>query len=128
MTYQSARASIRISLYLDQGEITVRKLLLLGLLCVSAQANANQFWTPDFTISSLHVSSGENYHYRVYGMPATTACLGASSMAFLNESFSGAKGQIAALLMAYTAGKSIRLFVEPDANSYCKILEVVISN
>jgi hypothetical protein len=49
-------------------------------------------------------------------------------MAYLNENESGAKGQIAALLMAFSTGRPVRLFVENDGNNFCKILEIFLSN
>jgi hypothetical protein len=104
----------------------MRKLLLIALplLFASAQASA-EAWTADFNISALHISLGENYHYRTYGMPAIAECPG-QGWAFVNESDSGAKGQIAALLMAYASGKQVRLFVAPS-NGYCHIIEVLVS-
>jgi hypothetical protein len=105
----------------------MKKLLLIALLICSHQAHAVQFWTADFTITNLYVSGSQNYHYRVYGMPANPACPPPNHWVYVNEIDTGAKGQIAAILMAYASGKPIRVLVETDANQLCKIIEIFIS-
>jgi hypothetical protein len=105
----------------------MRKFIGVALALFAGQAQAAGFWIPDFTITNLFVAGGDNYHFRVYGMQPVSACSAEPTMAYLNEKDSGSKGQIGTLLMVYSTGKTVRFFVEPDANGYCHILEVYVS-
>jgi hypothetical protein len=100
---------------------------LLGavLSCVSATSFADG-WTPGFTITSLYVSGPNNFEYRINGMPAQSQCPNATSWAYINETDPGAQWYAAALLSAYTAGKTVQLYIQP-VNGFCHILEMVVS-
>jgi hypothetical protein len=102
-------------------------LIFIGMMCVSPLLRAQtQIWTADFQITNLYVAGAENFHYRVYGMPPVPACNNGTTWSYVNESDSGSKGYIAALLSAFTAGKYIRVLVTP-ANGFCHIAEIFVS-
>jgi hypothetical protein len=108
----------------------VKKFFCLALLFISSQAQAVEFWTNDFTITNLFVAGAENYHFRVYGMPLESRCSAnddSRKFAYFNESYPGSKGLIATLLMAYSTGKQVRLFIQVDSNNYCQLVEAFVS-
>lgn len=84
-----------------------------------------------FKINKVFVSNAENFHFRVYGMPAMSFCPDGSTWAYINEADSGAKGKISTLLSAYAAGKDVVLYVTPtdpasNGKAYCKITEFMV--
>ena len=103
----------------------MKKFLLIVSLFASAHASADQ-WVGPFTITNLYVSGSTNFHYRTMGMPTVSACASAPTWAYVNEADPGAKGYIAALLMAFAAGKQVTLYVQPT-NGYCHILEINVT-
>lgn len=93
------------------------------LLSQTAVASA---WTSDFTITNLYIAGENNFQYRVYGMPANSACSNGPTWGYVNDSDSGSKGQVATLLAAFYSGRPIRLLIEPGGG-YCHIVEVFVS-
>lgn len=104
----------------------MKKWLLVGLLLVAGHASAGQ-WVPYFRITNLFLSTPENFHYRVEGMPTVSTCTNATNWAYINESDPGSKTYIAVLTSAFAMEKPVALFVEP-VNGYCHILEMQISS
>lgn len=104
------------------------KTVLLGaiLLCASANSFADG-WTAGFTITNLFVSGPNNFQYRVFGIPTQTQCTGANYWAYINDSDPGAQWYAAALLSAFTAGKTVQLNIQ-TVNGYCHILEMSVAN
>lgn len=102
----------------------MKKSILTLLLLTSAVAEAGQ-WTGYFTITGAYISGAENQHYRVTGI-LPSLCPTAPSYAYLNQSTSGAKTYIAALISAQVTGKQVNLYVENDGG-YCRIIEMHLS-
>lgn len=99
-----------------------KKLIAAFLLLLASTAHANQ-WTGPFTITELYISEATNYHVRVFGFPAISACPNGSTWAYMNTG-TGASEYYAALMIAYSTGKQVNLYVGPDGNGYCAIIEV----
>lgn len=104
----------------------MKRSVLTLLLLTSAVAEAAQ-WTGYFTITGAYISGAENQHYRVSGMPLLPSlCPAGPSYGYINESASGAKTYISALMAAQAAGKKVNLYVENDGG-YCRIIEMQLS-
>ena len=105
----------------------MKRLALLLVLLISVSAEAAQ-WTGYFTIGGSYISGAENQHYRVGGMPPLPSlCPTAPGYAYINQSASGSKTYIAALMTAQAAGKQVNLYVENDGG-YCRIIEMQTTN
>lgn len=102
----------------------LRTLLLLTLLALSGAAHALP-QTGAFVITQLFISGDENFHVRVSGFPAISACPNGPTWAYINKSASGSKEYIAALMIAYASGKPVNLFWQVDASGYCQIIEMI---
>lgn len=99
-----------------------RKLLILLAFFTPMIANADGQMTAVFKPTGLYISHEGNYHLRVQGVPA--GCQ--AGWAYINQADSGSKTYIASLMLAFAAGKQVQLFVEPDGNGYCHIIEALI--
>lgn len=86
-------------------------------------ADAAGRFTGYFKPGGPFASGGNNFHFRVQGLPASANCL--QNWAYIDESDSGAKAKIATLLMAYAQGKNVSLYVDEEAG-YCKIIEIAV--
>lgn len=102
-----------------------RTLLLLAVLGLTDAAHAVNGWTGSFVITQLYVSSAENFHVRVSGSPTVSACPNSPGWAYINQSQSGSKEYIAALMIAHASGKPVNVYWQPDANGYCQIIELI---
>ncbi len=107
----------------------MRVLLLVVMLLFSGLSYSAQP-TGWFKISEIYVSSANNMHFRVVGLPAG-ACPNGSNWAYVDEADTGAKGKISALLSAYVAGKNVHLWIETkdyysNGQVYCQIAEFSI--
>lgn len=109
----------------------MRILLAIAASMAGVNAGAAEYPTP-FKISSIFVSSASNYHFRVESNTGNWHCNNgpkSPAWSYVNETDSGAKGKISALLAAYASGKSVTLVTEgviAGANTYCRILEFKI--
>jgi len=103
----------------------LRTLLLLALLGSTGAAQAVNGWTGSFVITQLYISGAENFHVRVSGFPAISACTTGPTWAYINQSQSGSKEYIAALMIAYASGKPVNIYWQPDASGYCQIIEMI---
>lgn len=83
-------------------------------------------YPPPFVIDHIYLSGANNYHLRVSAPTTTPHCTGGPSWSYINEGDSGAKANIAALLMAYSLGKTVSLVTGNDGNGYCQIYEFLI--
>jgi len=81
-------------------------------------------WTGPFVITQLYISGAENFHVRVSGFGAISACTTGPSWLYINQSYTGSKEYIAALMIAYASGKPVNIYWQPDANGYCQIIEM----
>ncbi|OWQ88589.1 hypothetical protein CDN99_17230 [Roseateles aquatilis] len=97
---------------------------MVAALALPMAAHAEGRWTGEFKPGGPYVSSGVNFHFRVSNVPATANC--PQTWAYINETDSGAKGKIAALLLAYAQGKSIDIFVDTGDGGYCHVVEFVV--
>ncbi len=102
----------------------MKNLLALLTLLASFGVNAAQ-WSSAFVLTGVFVSAEGNYHLRANGLPAAANCPG--SWAYINQSDSGSKEYMASLLLAYALGKQVSLYVAPDTNGYCHIIELQVS-
>lgn len=102
----------------------IRKLLCSVLVAFSSTGHATG-WTGKFTITSLYISGADNLHLRVSGFSAVSACPTGPTWAYINQSASGAKTYIAALMAAYATGKPVDIYWDTDAQGYCRIVEVM---
>jgi hypothetical protein len=103
----------------------MKKSLVAALLCVSGVAEAAQ-WTGYFAITGTYISGAENLHYRVAGtLPLPAPCPAAPTYAYINQSASGAKAYIAALMTAQVAGKLVKLYADNESG-YCRIVEMQV--
>jgi hypothetical protein len=100
-------------------------LLALAAMALPMMADAAPGrFTGAFKPAGPYVSGGNNYYFRVQGLPDSAGCL--QNWAFVNEADSGSKGKIATLLMAYSQGRNVSLYVEEDGAGYCRIVEFVV--
>lgn len=97
-------------------------LTMVILLALPLAVNAG--WTGEFRPTGPYVSGAGNYHFRVMGVPPAANCR--NGFAYIAEADSGAKGKMAALLLAYGTGKNVDLFVETDSQGYCMIIEFAV--
>ena len=102
----------------------LRALLLLALLGLTGAAQAAGY-TGSVVITQMYISGAENQHVRVSGFPAISACPSGPSWVYVNQSASGSKTYIAALMIAYASGKPVNIYWVPDADGYCRIVEVI---
>ena len=102
----------------------LRTLLLFALFGLAGSAHALS-QTGSFVITQLYISGAENFHVRVSGFAAISACPNGPTWAYINQSQSGSKEYIAALAIAYASGKPVNLFWQADANGYCQIIEMI---
>jgi hypothetical protein len=104
----------------------MKRTLLTLLLLTSAVAQAAQ-WTGYFTITGTYISGAENQHYRVGGMPLLSSlCPNGPSYAYINQSQSGSKTYVAALMSAQATGKKVNLYVVGNGG-FCQIIELQVS-
>ena len=61
----------------------------------------------------------------VLGFTPLSICPSAA-FAYVNQSASGSKSYVAALMLAHASAKQVNLFVEADANGYCRIIEFAV--
>ena len=102
----------------------LRTLVLFALLGLTGAAQAAGYTGP-FVITSLWISGAENQHVRVSGFPAMTgACPRGSTWLYINQSASGSKEYMAALMLAYGTGKPVNIYWQEDGNGYCQIIEM----
>lgn len=80
----------------------------------------------DFNISNIYVSGQNNFQYRIYGMQSIASCTNGSNWAYINDGDGGAAGYYSTLLMAYAAGKPVRLNIV-TVNGFCHIVELFVS-
>jgi hypothetical protein len=106
--------------------IRLRCFLITALLIMTTAAHAVG-WTGPFVITQLYISGAENYHLRVTGFPAISACPNGPTWAYINQSSSGSKTYIAALMTAYAMGKQVNIYWQPDTSGYCQIIEAAIA-
>jgi hypothetical protein len=106
-------------------------VLAILLFARTAISQATQFsgW---FVISGLTVSSAGNMTLRVNGMPTVSACTAAGTWAYVDENDSGSREKIAALLTAYSSGKSVNLQVTAtnfynDGQMFCHVIDFSVS-
>ena len=86
---------------------------------------ANALESTTGVISSIYISNGQNFAYRVYFAGRSSACAsGTGGFAYMNEADSSYKVFVANLMMVYALGKTVNLNVE-YVNGYCHILEVI---
>jgi hypothetical protein len=111
---------------MDSMIVGIRGLLIAALFTMSAAAQAVGYTGP-FVINQLYISGAENYHLRVSGFPAISACSNGPTWAYVNQSQSGSKTYIAALMTAYAMGKTVNIVWQPDTSGYCQVLEVIVS-
>lgn len=104
----------------------VSTLAVLTVLAAThaTTANAAVRDTGYFKPAGPYVSSGNNFYFRVSGIPASANCV--QNWAYINEDDSGAKAKIATMLMAYSMGKTVSLMVDEGLGGYCRILELVV--
>jgi len=95
------------------------------LLLASTSAFADG-WTADFNITNIYVANQNNFQYRIYGMPAVASCTNGTNWAYINDSDNGSTGYYSTLLMAYSAGKQVRLNLV-TVNGFCHIIELFVS-
>jgi hypothetical protein len=107
-----------------QTRVLTAMLLVFATLFAGA-AHAAQQWTGFFTISGVYMSSAENYHLRVTGFTPLWICP-SGTFTYVNQSSSGSRDYVAALLLAHAAAKQVNLFVGADANGYCRIVEFAV--
>jgi hypothetical protein len=105
--------------------LRIRALLLGALFSLTSGAHAVGNTAP-FVITQLYISFAENYHVRVSGFPAISACPSGPTWAYINQSQAGSKEYIAALMIAYASGKPVSVIWQPDANGYCQIFELIV--
>lgn len=77
---------------------------------------------------SIHAA--QNAHYRLFPVNHDVrVCSGshATDFTYVNASDDGAKGKMAALLMAFSLQKAMDIFTVVDANGYCQLVEFYIS-
>jgi hypothetical protein len=86
-------------------------MLLVSATLFAGAAHAAQQWT--------------NYHLRVTGFTPLSICP-SGTLAYVNQSTSESRGYVAALLLAHASAKQVNLFVEADANGYCRIVEFAV--
>lgn len=102
----------------------VSMLALAVMAALPTVASAAGRFTGAFKPAGPYVSGGNNYYFRVQGLPSSANCL--QNWAFVDEADSGSKGKIATLLMAYAQGRNVSLYVEEDGAGYCRIIELVV--
>jgi hypothetical protein len=103
----------------------IRWIFLTLFFSATSAAQAATAWTGSFVITQLYISGAENFHVRVSGFGYISACSNGPTWAYINQSQSGSKEYIAALMIAYASGKPVNLFWQPDANGYCQIIEMI---
>lgn len=111
------------------------KKIIFGLLITLSSfsiAKASEI-TSAFDIAQIYVSNADNMYFRVYDGDATALCTGGEHWAYINESDSGAKMKMAALMTASATSKQVVLVTEPidfytNGHIYCHITEVVVKN
>lgn len=103
-----------------------RSLFML-LFAVSAALPASA-WDGLATgkISSIEVTAGTNYGFRIFLIGAQQAfCMGGTSFAFLFESDSNYKVYVASLLLAKAQGSTVTIFSMNEAG-FCHIGHVMV--
>ncbi len=65
--------------------------------------------------------SGTNYGFRVYFHSLPTMCTAGPSWAYLNSTEPNYQAIASALMLAYSSGKSVIIYSNLEAGSYCKI-------
>ncbi|WP_157597894.1 MULTISPECIES: hypothetical protein [unclassified Rhizobacter] len=71
-------------------------------------------------VTSIDVTGGSNYGFRVVLDGGTQMCAGGTTWAFLNETDSNYKTYVAALMVAKVQGTSVRLFTTTEGG-FCHI-------
>jgi hypothetical protein len=104
----------------------MKSILYGALLLLASNAALADGWTADFNITNLYVAQQNNFQYRVYGMAQVPACTNGTNWAYINDNDPGSAGYYAALLIAYTTGKLIRLNLT-TAGGFCHIIEMFVS-
>lgn len=110
-------------------------LMFVFFLCVLHQeASAFEYPAP-IKIQAIVMSSAKNYHFRVISNnPGAWLCSNGptnEAWAYINEDDSGAKGKMAALLLAYSMGKTVTLTtagVDGGGVTYCHIFDFRVSD
>ena len=113
----------------------MKKYLVLLFLAVSSNSMAIETPAP-FKIDKIYLANAENFHFRVLRntTDGTWLCNNGPknpAWAYINESDSGSKGKMSALLAAYAAKKTVQLYtegVDTSAGRMCKIVEFIISD
>jgi len=98
----------------------IRKWVMASLLVAGLPAWA---WdgAPSGKITSIDVTAGTNYAFRVYlNGGAVALCTNGTSFAYLNEADSNYKVYVASLLMAKAQNSTVTLFVNTEGG-FCHI-------
>jgi|EndMetStandDraft_4_1072995.scaffolds.fasta_scaffold272071_2 hypothetical protein len=77
-------------------------------------------------VTSIDITGGSNYGFRVVLDGGTQICTGGTTWAFLNEADSNYKTYVAALLVAKVQGVNVRLFTTTEGG-FCHIGYVSIA-
>jgi len=99
--------------------------MLLALFGLTSAAHAASGYTGSFVITQMYISGAENEHVRVSGFPAISACPNGPTWVYINQSASGSKTYIAALMIAYASGKPVNIYWTTDVNGFCQIIELI---
>lgn len=99
----------------------IKELAFVAGLALATTVHAQQ-WDGSATgkITSMDVTSAENYGFRVY-LDGRAMCPNGPSWAYLNGSDSNYKTYVSLLMMARALEKPVVIYTNKDQYGYCKI-------
>ena len=106
------------------------KYLLLPLLILSTNVFGAWDGTVSGKISSINVTGGQNYGFRISLANSPKLCGNNNTWAYLNESDSNYKTYISVLLAAKMADKNVVVYTNQEktsGQSYCHIGYIVLN-
>ncbi|WAC74966.1 hypothetical protein OU995_09840 [Roseateles sp. SL47] len=101
----------------------MKKLLVcLGFAAALPQAAWADGWVGRFVPTGTYVSGLQNYHFRVFGIPASAGCT--NEFAYVSGDDPALKAFTATLLMTVAMNKPVNLYVTKDSAGFCRIIEL----